>query len=287
MFIKRWVFFPGKQKRKGFEKALDEIENNPGIKTAEMLVEEELKQAGLEGGDALVMEGEPVTEAVAEGGAVAPQEEAPMTPNEKKTPARGKKKSAGATPASAATPAASRAAKRKAPADEDAAATPPAAKAARTATPAAGDAAAATPGSENRTSRSGRVLKPKKFVGEDGAGSAPATPKDDGKAGAVTPGKKEDRKMYVQVKATGEVVEVNIDADRPEKFDTKEQEVQWERATAKNALKFKEKVEGGEFIPDAVRRKIEEKLHRTPEEEAILRKEKETSIRKEKVRVLI
>ncbi len=67
------------------------------------------------------------------------------------------------------------------------------------------------------------------------------------------------------------------------RFDSREEEIQWERATAKNALKFKEKVESGEFIPDAVRRKIEEKLQRTPEEEAILRKEKQTAIKKEKV----
>ena len=67
------------------------------------------------------------------------------------------------------------------------------------------------------------------------------------------------------------------------RFNSKEEEIQWERATAKLALKFKEKVESGDFIPDAVRRKIEEKLHRTPEEEAILKKEKQTAVKKEKV----
>ncbi len=67
------------------------------------------------------------------------------------------------------------------------------------------------------------------------------------------------------------------------RFDSKDSEIQWERATAKNALKFKEKVESGEFIPDEVRRKIEEKTQRTPEEEEILRKEKESAARKEKV----
>ena len=37
---------------------------------------------------------------------------------------------------------------------------------------------------------------------------------------------------------------------RPVKFDSKEAEIQWEKATATNALKFKTSVESGEYIPD-------------------------------------
>ena len=52
----------------------------------------------------------------------------------------------------------------------------------------------------------------------------------------------EGRKMWVQVKATGDVVEINLDKDRPISFESKDAELQWDRATAKNALKLKEKV---------------------------------------------
>ena len=54
--------------------------------------------------------------------------------------------------------------------------------------------------------------------------------------------KRDDRKMYVQVKATGDVIEINMDKDRPTVFTSRESEIQWEKQTAKNALKFKEKV---------------------------------------------
>ena len=71
---------------------------------------------------------------------------------------------------------------------------------------------------------------------------------------------------------------------RPVKFDSKEAEIQWEKATATNALKFKTSVESGEFIPEEIAKKIAEKAQRTPKEEEILKKEKVLSVRKEKVR---
>ena len=60
-------------------------------------------------------------------------------------------------------------------------------------------------------------------------------------------------------------------------------QVQWERATANNALKFKESVESGQFIPEEIRKKLEQKVNRTPQEEEILQKEKQMQSRKEKV----
>ena len=39
-------------------------------------------------------------------------------------------------------------------------------------------------------------------------------------------------------------------------------QVQWERATANNALKFKESVESGQFIPEEIRKKLEQKVNR-------------------------
>ena len=69
------------------------------------------------------------------------------------------------------------------------------------------------------------------------------------------------------------------------KFDSKEAEIQWEKGTATNALKFKTSVESGEYVPEEIRKKIEEKAQRTPKEEEILKKEKVLSVRKEKVRI--
>ena len=81
----------------------------------------------------------------------------------------------------------------------------------------------------------------------------------------------------------GDMLEINLDHDRPATFDSKEAEVQWERATAKNALKFKEKVESGVFIPEEILKKLNDKVERTEQEEEILKKEKKLSIMNEKV----
>ena len=70
---------------------------------------------------------------------------------------------------------------------------------------------------------------------------------------------------------------------RPVKFDSKDAEIQWDKATAKNALKFKQSVESGEFIPEEIKKKIEAKSVRTEKEEELLRKEKVQAGRKEKV----
>jgi len=131
------------------------------------------------------------------------------------------------------------------------------------------------------TSRSGRLIKPKKFVDEDLNSS-----KTSADTSQNTKKKQDPRKMWVQVKATGDMLEINLDKDRPVKFDSKDAEVQWERATANNALKFKESVESGQFIPEEIRKKLEQKVNRTPQEEEILQKEKQMQSRKEKVRWL-
>ena len=92
-----------------------------------------------------------------------------------------------------------------------------------------------TPVSE-RTSRSGRVIKAKKFVDEV-AGMPQVTEEkplsitfrltllpfphqDEAKSVASTPAgiaKKNEGKLYVQVKATGDVVEIDPHEDKPEK----------------------------------------------------------------------
>ena len=69
----------------------------------------------------------------------------------------------------------------------------------------------------------------------------------------------------------------------PFRFESKDSELQWERATARNALLFKEKVESGEYLPEAVMEKLEKKVNRTKEEEDLLRRRKEMDLRREKV----
>jgi len=49
---------------------------------------------------------------------------------------------------------------------------------------------------------------------------------------------------------------------------------------------YKEKVESGEFVPDELRRKIEEKLERTPQEEELLKKAKAAAAKRDKVQWL-
>jgi hypothetical protein len=68
------------------------------------------------------------------------------------------------------------------------------------------------------------------------------------------------------------------------RFGSRDEEIEWERISAKNALKFKEMVEGGHHIPDELRRKIEEKVDRSPAEEELLKKAKRAANKRDKVR---
>ena len=58
--------------------------------------------------------------------------------------------------------------------------------------------------------------------------------------------------MWVCVKGTGDLIEINLEKDRPITFDSKESEIQWERASAINALKLKEKIDSGNLKATAL-----------------------------------
>ncbi len=90
-------------------------------------------------------------------------------------------------------------------------------------------------------------------------------------------------KIWVQVKATNDSIEIDLGKKKPAQFESKEQELEWDRTSAKNALKFKQLVESGQFIPDEIRQKLENKLKRTPEEEQILKQGLELANHREKV----
>jgi len=123
--------------------------------------------------------------------------------------------------------------------------------------------AASTP---TTVSRSGRVIKPKKEFG-DGTNS----PLD---ASSKVADKiiEDPRKVWVKLKSSGDLVEINLDRDKPERWDNNEQKIQWELGTARNALLFKDKVEAGKYIPEEVWKMLEAKTELTEEETEIFRR---------------
>jgi len=338
----------GKQKRKGFAEAIDEIENRPevGYLTEEVLPAVNEALEGGTSGDTILEPEDPVLDASAveepKETIITKAEEPVTAPEAAPSPIPGP---APAPPAkSAVTQPAKKAAKRKAPeAGDDSPAPAPVAKQAKlntstpvstkqpktkvkteTSTPVAKPikavatstptvaplpstpttpAASAT--NEEKTSRSGRVIKPKKFedekesenqknamaprrstiekVGEEDVVTTPsvATPPV---AKPLSPVKKSDRKMWVQIKATSDSIEINMDKDRPLSFESRADEVEWDRIAAKNALRLKKLVESGQYIPPEILQKLQSKVNRTPEEEAILKHNIEISNIKEKMR---
>lgn len=314
----------GKQKRKGFAEAIDEIENRPevGYLTEELLpaVNEDLE--GGTSGDTVVEE--PGLDA----STVEESKESVVTKTEEPVAAPSPIPAPAPAPLTkpTVTQSAKKGAKRKAPTDDSPAVTPvakqakpntstpvaakqPKTKKPETSTPLAKQAkattaapivapsppttpvASAATANEEKTSRSGRVIKPKKFEDEKESENQKAAVVDEDDVVAttpvvkpLTPVKKNDRKMWVQIKATSDAIEINMDKDRPVSFESKAHEVEWDRLTAKNALRLKHLVETGQFIPAEILQKLEAKANRTPEEEDILKHNIEISNIKEKMR---
>jgi len=96
----------------------------------------------------------------------------------------------------------------------------------------------------------------------------------------------EPRKMWVKVKDTDDLIEINLDKDRPESFPSNEAKIEWEMASARKALKFKKRVESGEFVPPEIKKKLEEKEKLSEEDKALLERESLLEKRKTKLRWL-
>lgn len=295
----------GKQKRKGFAEGLAELEHNPeiGLQPADGApLPPEALDSTAETSALETTADVTATDTSAVQTPAAPETKKPATVKEAEedkdeedesaltideTPKKAaanktNKRKAEDTPGSAAPPA-----KKKAAKNPTAASTPASAvKQAAPRTAPQQETPTAPPPAP--TSRSGRVIKAKKFADDlepqapTPLKSASPAPLEKKAAGA----KAEPRKMWVHVKDTGDMLEINLDKDRPVKFDSKDAEIQWDKATAKNAIKFKQSVESGEFIPEEIKRKIEAKTVRTEKEEELLKKEKVLAGRKEKVRWL-
>ena len=261
-------------KRKGYSEGIDQIENTPEIAPVEGELSELDTTADISLQSPLVIH-EPAP-------APAPAKKpTKSTPAGKNTPASKTKE----TPKAAAEPtpkSAVRTSKRKA--SEVAEGETPAKK-----------AAADTPGpadengeSEEKLSRSGRVIKPKKLGVGNVASPRPAAPaeaetekapgkslkKETEKSTPVKSDPADPRRMWVKVKATGDLIEINLDKDRPESFASNEAKLEWEMASARKALKFKRRVESGEFVPPEIKKKMEEKEAMSEEDKAILGREK-------------
>merc|ERR1712141_311466 len=84
--------------------------------------------------------------------------------------------------------------------------------------------------------------------------------------------KVEDRKIWVQIRETGDFIEINLDKDRPKSFASNEDAMKWDSDRAKEALKFKSLVESGKYVPEEVLKNLEEKDDRSEEEQSLLEK---------------
>lgn len=80
------------------------------------------------------------------------------------------------------------------------------------------------------------------------------------------------RKIWVQVKDTGDIIEVNLDKDRPKYFATIEEAQQWDDKRARDAIKFKQLVETGKYMPQEVIDRLKQKEDITEKEKALIDK---------------
>jgi len=261
-------FAPKNMKRKGYTEGIDQIENTPEIAP----VEGEYEELGLIG--SVSQESLVVAEAPKKATKVAPK----LTDVVKKPVS---------TPKSVSKPV-----KRKA--DDSAEGENPSKRAA---SEVSGDENSQA---EEKFSRSGRAIKPKKFgddlisspkpdqdvSGEKSAKSSKSPRKELVTQVSPTKSDSEPRKMWVKVKNTDDLIEINLDKDRPDSFPSNEAKMEWEMASARKALKFKKRVESGEFIPPEIKKKLEEKEKLSAEDRAVLDREKQLEKRKSKLRWL-
>ena len=90
--------------------------------------------------------------------------------------------------------------------------------------------------------------------------------------------------MYVQVKGTEDVIEIDVDKNRPKSFASKQEANLWEEKTLREILKFKKLVKEGKYVPEEVVQRLEAKPNQTEEELEIIEKWKHVKLdRKEKI----
>jgi len=98
------------------------------------------------------------------------------------------------------------------------------------------------------------------------------------------PKRPQHRKLYVQVKGTEDMIEIDVDKNRPKSFASQREASEWEEKTLRDILKFKKLVEDGKFVPEEVVQRLESKENRTEKETEIIEKWKYVQLdRKEKI----
>lgn len=127
---------------------------------------------------------------------------------------------------------------------------------------------------DEKISRSGRVIKPKKFVDDSPKGTPVKSP-DPKSEFSVEP-----RKLLLHLKVTDDIAVINLDKNKGEKSGIDKDE------HFSRALKFKDQVESGECLPTEMKTNLEKKENRTTKEESALKREKISLRIKEQLRFL-
>jgi len=80
------------------------------------------------------------------------------------------------------------------------------------------------------------------------------------------------RKLYVQVKGTDEMIEIDLDRNRPNFFSSKIEADKWEEKNLKEVLRFKKLVEEGKYVPEEVITRLQNKKSKTDDEVKLIEK---------------
>lgn len=136
-----------------------------------------------------------------------------------------------------------------------------------------------SPSVQQTSSRSGRVIKQKRFS-DDIRESEQNKPRADLQI-------EDPRKIWVKKRTTGDMIEIQLDKERPERWESHEQKLTWMTSTARNAIRLKEFVELGEYIPSELVESLKDKSQLTPEEKDQLKQAADQAARKEKVTWLL
>lgn len=116
-----------------------------------------------------------------------------------------------------------------------------------------------------------------------------------GKHGVMTAGEDEDEtvdpnpnKGVVLTAKTesGHVLEIRVDQDRPKSFRNEKARRMWDEAVHRNALRLKSQIEGGEFIPEDIKKQIEHSKRLEAEKKSILKKDRVVDQKKKKLQWL-
>ena len=68
------------------------------------------------------------------------------------------------------------------------------------------------------------------------------------------------RKLYVQVKGTEDIIEIDVDKNRPKKFASNNEAEEWENKTLREILKYRKLIEEGKYVPEEVVNRLQ--VHR-------------------------